>query len=91
MWLDGKWEMNFLGKGPKTVGYKDTAVSMLYKVQSHFTLCKLQVKTFKLLYLSLPSILLSLLVNENINSFQYFHCYLLLRIIFLLHTNNYSS
>lgn len=48
MWLDGKWEMNFLGKEPRTEWVLKTQQFsvFLFKVQSHFTLCKLQVDAF---------------------------------------------
>lgn len=47
MWLDGKWEMNSLGKEPRTEWVlKTQQFAVLRNMQSHFKLCKFHVKTF---------------------------------------------
>lgn len=46
MWLDGKWEMNFLGKEPGTEWVlKTRRFAVQCKVYSHFTQRESQGKT----------------------------------------------
>ncbi len=71
MWLDGKWEMNFLGREPRAEWVlKTQQFAEPYKVQPQFTLCELQVQTFSAAVF-ISSEFWPLLLNTMHNCFTY--------------------